>query len=50
MAGYCADILSVHPEYTPDKVKEILIENSSKLSFPSNVSGYGLAKLPDEYM
>jgi peptidase S8 and S53 subtilisin kexin sedolisin len=50
VAGYCADILSVHPEYTPDKVKEILIENSSKLSFPSNVSGYGLAKLPDEYI
>lgn len=49
VAGYCADILSVHPDYTPDKVKEILIENSLKLSFPSNVSGYGLAKLPDEY-
>lgn len=49
VAGYCADILSVHPEYTPDKVKEILIENAVKVSAPPLSAGYGLARLPDDY-
>ena len=42
-------ILSVHPEYTPDKVKEILIENAVKVSAPPLSAGYGLARLPDDY-
>lgn len=45
VAGYCADIIASNPRYTPDKVKEVLIKNAQKLPYPSNVVGYGLAKI-----
>ena len=47
VAGYCADILALNPDYTPDKIKEILVENARKIGLPG--SGYGLCELSDEY-
>lgn len=47
VAGYCADILALNPDYTPDKIKEILVGNARKIGLPG--SGYGLCELSDEY-
>jgi serine protease AprX len=41
-AGVCALILSVHPELTPDQVKEALHNTSNRKDSPNNVYGWGL--------
>jgi subtilisin family serine protease len=41
-AGVCALILSVHPELTPDQVKEALKMTANKKDSPNNVYGWGL--------
>lgn len=41
-AGVCALILSVHPELTPDQVKEALKMTANKKDSPNNIYGWGL--------
>jgi serine protease AprX len=41
-AGVCALILSVHPELTPEQVKEALHNTSNNRDKPNNVYGWGL--------
>lgn len=48
VAGYCADILARHPDFTPDKIKEILVSHAARLGLSG--SGYGLCTLPEEYI
>lgn len=42
VAGICAVIKSRHPEYTPDKVKEILLDNAVDFCKDENACGKGL--------
>lgn len=46
-AGVCALILSVHPELTPDQVKEALKMTANKKDSPGNVYGWGLVNAYD---
>ncbi|MEO8514724.1 MAG: S8 family serine peptidase [Ignavibacteria bacterium] len=46
-AGVCALILSVHPELTPDQVKEALKMTANKKNSPNNVYGWGLVNAYD---
>lgn len=46
-AGVCALILSVHPELTPDQVKEALKMTANKKDSPNNVYGWGLVNAYD---
>lgn len=46
-AGVCALILSVHPELTPDQVKEALHMTADKKDEPGNVFGWGLVNAYD---
>jgi len=48
VAGYCADILARNPDFTPDKIKEILVTRAAKLGLSG--SGYGLCALPEEFV
>lgn len=48
VAGYCADILARHPDFTPDKIKEILVTHAVRLGLDG--SGYGLCTLPEEFI
>lgn len=41
VAGVCALIKSKHPNYTPDKVKELIILNTTKMDCDINSCGYG---------
>lgn len=41
VAGLCALILSKKPNYTPDKVKELLMQNCIKLNYPPQTAGKG---------
>jgi subtilase family serine protease len=41
-AGVCALILSVHPELTPNQVKEALHNTANRKNNPGNVYGWGL--------
>jgi subtilisin family serine protease len=47
VAGVCALILSVHPELTPDQVKESLKMTADKKDNPNNVYGWGLVNAYD---
>lgn len=47
VAGYCADILARNPDFTPDRIKEILVTNAVKLGLDG--SGYGLCTLPENF-
>ncbi len=46
-AGVCALILSVHPELTPDQVKEALKMTANKKDSPNNIYGWGLVNAFD---
>ena len=46
-AGVCALILSVHPELTPDEVKEALKMTANKKDSPNNIYGWGLVNAYD---
>ncbi len=46
-AGVCALILSVHPELTPEQVKEALKMSANKHNSPNNVFGWGLINAYD---
>lgn len=46
-AGVCALILSVHPELTPDQVKEALKMTANRKDAPNNVYGWGLVNAFD---
>lgn len=46
-AGVCALILSVHPELTPEQVKEALKMTADKKDSPGNVYGWGLVNAFD---
>jgi len=46
-AGVCALILSVHPELTPDQVKEALKMTANRKDSPNNVYGWGLVNAFD---
>lgn len=48
VAGYCADIFARNPDFTPDKIKEILVTRAAGLGLPG--SGYGLCTLPEEFV
>ncbi len=46
-AGVCALILSVHPELTPEQVKEALKMTANKKDSPNNIYGWGLVNAFD---
>ena len=46
-AGVCALILSVHPELTPDQVKEALHMTADRKDNPGNVFGWGMVNAYD---
>jgi len=45
VAGICALLLEQEPRFTPDKLKEILMENALRLPFESNACGRGLVQV-----
>ncbi len=45
VAGICALIKSKRPEYTPDKIKELLLENAVEFCGDKNVCGSGLINI-----
>lgn len=45
VAGACSIILGKHPNYTPDKVKELLMTNAKAVEGGANVRGSGLLNL-----
>lgn len=42
VAALAARLLEQHPDYTPDKVKQTLVERAQRLDLPENAVGYGL--------
>ncbi len=46
-SGVCALVLSVHPELTPDQVKEALKMTANNKDNPNNVYGWGLVNAYD---
>lgn len=47
IAGVCALIISVHPELTPDEVKEALKKTADNMQNPNNIYGWGLVNAYD---
>ncbi len=45
VAGACSIILGKHPNYTPDKVKELLMTNSADVEGSVNAKGSGIINL-----
>jgi serine protease AprX len=43
VAGVCAQLLQIHPEWSPMDVREALIQTADRASSPDNVYGYGVA-------
>ncbi len=44
-AGACAVLLSLHPNYTPDKIKELLMKNALYVNGDRNAAGSGMLSL-----
>ena len=42
VAGVCAQLLQIHPTWTPMQVRGALIQTASQASSPDNVYGYGV--------
>jgi serine protease AprX len=42
IAGVAALILSAHPEYTPDQVRQAMFTTANDADKPSNDQGYGV--------
>jgi len=45
VAGICALLLEQEPRFTPDKLKEILMENAQRLPFEPSACGKGLVQV-----